>query len=145
MGLFSSSNSHLDEVRKECQSVSQRAAAARQHCDASLRGKHELMDPEDRARLLEKARAEVREGAKILESARRREKQMTEDNCPSEDILTAHARVLEATLDMQRAEQAIKDGRDSLAQAIPEIESFFGAGSREARQIRKTLADLDAG
>lgn len=145
MGLFSSSSSHLDQIRKDCVLISKRAAEARERCDKSLRGKHEMMDADERAELLKQARTGVREAKKQLEAVRDRQRQMDEDKCTSEDILAAHARVLEASLDVQRAEKAIEDGRQSLAQAIGEIEAFFGAGSPEAKAVRRVVAELEAG
>jgi hypothetical protein len=145
MGFFGSSDSHLDDIRKDCLAVSRKAQEARDRCDASLRGKHEMMDPAARASLLKQAKASLKDARKVLDSARQRETRMEEDRCTSEDMLTAHARVLEATLDVQRAEKAIKDGCDSIAQGVAEIEQFFGAGSPEAKQVRRVLADLQAG
>ena len=142
MGFFSSSDSHLDDIRKECLAISRKAQEARERCDASLRGKHEMMDPEQRASLLKQAQASVKDASKALQDARKREVRMEEDNCPSEDILAAHARVLEASLDVQRAEKAIEDGCQSLAQGLAEIEQFFGASSPEAKQVRRVIASL---
>ena len=142
MGFFSSSNSHLDDIRKECLGISRKAQEARDRCDASLRGKHEMMDPEQRANLLKQAQAAIKDARKTLDEARQRQVRMDEDNCPSEDVLAAHARVLEASLDVQRAEKAIADGCTSLEQGLGEIEQFFGAGSPEAKQVRRVIAGL---
>lgn len=145
MGFFSSSNSHLDDIRKDCATISGKAQEARDRCDKSLRGKHAMMDPEERAALLKQAKASVKEARKVLEGARVRETRMEEDQCPSEDMMAAHARVLESSLDVQKAEAAIEEGRVSLAQGLGEIEQFFGANSREAKQVRRVIADLQAG
>lgn len=145
MGFFNSSDSHLEEIQKDCLAVSRKAQEARDRCVASLRGKHELMEPEERAALIKGARASVKQAHELLDAARKREARMEEDHCPGEEILKAHARVLEATLDVQRAEQSIAEGCASIAEGLPEIEQFFGASSPEARQFRRVLADLQAG
>ena len=144
MGLFGSSSSHLDDIRKDCLTAIKKAQEARDRCDASLRGKHAMMDPEDRAKLLKQAQAAVKEAHSILEKARQRENKMAEDQCPSEDILAAHARVLEGTLDVQRAEKAIADGCHSLEQGLAEVEQFFGANSREAKEVRRVIQSLQS-
>lgn len=145
MGLFGSSNSHLEDIRKSCLAISQKAQAARDRCVESLRGKHELMEPEKRAALLKAARADVKEARKLLDGVRQREERMEEDKCPSEDMLAAHARVLEASLDVQKAEQSIEEGCDSVAEGLAEIEQFFGVNSPEARQVRRVIDGLRAG
>lgn len=144
MGFFGSSSSHLDDIKKDCLAVNKKAQEIRDRCDKSLKGKHEMMDAEDRSALLKQARAAVGEAKSVLEKARQREHQMEADSCPSEDIMAAHNRILEATLDLQRSEKFIDDGRRSLQEGVAEIEAFFGANSTEAKQIRRVIADLDA-
>lgn len=145
MGFFSTSGSHFDRIQADCKSVSKLVGEARSRCDKSLRGKHEMMEPEERAGLLKQALHEIRDARKLLEGAKEHEHRMEQDQCPSEEILKAHARILEASLDIQRAEKSIEDGRRSLTEGLHEIEQFFGASSREAREVRKVIAEIEAG
>ena len=144
MGFFKSSKSHVEILDQECRLIMQQAADVRERCDRSLRGKYENMQPEDRAALLKEAGALQKKLHATLTSAREREHLMTQDQCPSEDILTAHSRLLEAALDVGRADKSLEDARQSLLAGMHEIEQFYGPKSKEARQVRKVLDDLQA-
>ena len=144
MGFFKSSRSHLESVEKDCQAVAQAAQEIRERCDRSLRGKYEMMQPEERATLLKDALGFQRKLVEALESARSHQKRMEEDQAPNEDLVAAHGRLLSASLDAQRAAKSLQDGRQSLREGLAEVETFFGASSKEARHVRKVLAELEA-
>jgi hypothetical protein len=144
MGFFKSSKSHLELLEKDCQEVATHSAAIREACDASLRGKYEYMRPEQRADLVRNGALASRKLQAALESARSRQKVMEADQCPSEDLLAAETRLLAASLDASRAQQALKDAKDSLIAGVAEIEEFYGAKSSEAKHLRKVIAEFQA-
>jgi hypothetical protein len=144
MAFFKSSRNHLEAVDKECQSVAQLAAQIRDKCDRSLRGKFEMMQPEQRATLLKDALGLYRKLLRALEAAREQQGKMTEEHADNEEAVVAHGKVLSASLDSQRAQSAMEEGRKSLREGLVEVEAFFGASSNEAKHVRKVLAELEA-
>ncbi len=145
MGFFKSSKSHLEVLEKDCLDIVKHAQEVRSLCDRSLRGKYENMMPEQRAGILKEANVIAGKLRATLDSARERERLMTDDQCPSEDLLTAHARVLDAALDVSRADQSIEEARQSLLAGMAEIEQFYGPRSKEARHVRRVLDELQSG
>lgn len=143
MGFFGSSRSHVEQVEAECQAVAQHCAEIRRKCDESLRGKHEYMPPEQRADLVRESVALSRKAAAALAAAREKKSNMEQDQCPSEDLLAAESRIVAAQLDTQRAAHAVEEARQSLSEAVGEIEQFYGPRSKEAKSIRRVLADLE--
>jgi len=142
MSLFK--KNHLEAVDKECQVVAQLSAQIREKCDRSLRGKFEMMQPEQRATLLKDAHGLYRKLMRALEAAREEQARMTEEHADNEEAVLAHGRVLAATMDSQRAQSAMEEGRKSLREGLVEVEGFFGASSSEAKHVRKVLAELEA-
>lgn len=142
MSFFKSSKSHVEILDQECGLIMQQAAEVRDRCDRSLRGKYQNMSPEERAALLKEGAVIQRKLHATLGSVKEREKVMAQDQCPSEDLLAAHARALEASLDVSRADKALDDARQSLIAGMAEIEAFYGVKSPQARQVRKVLDDL---
>ena len=142
MGFFKSSKSHVEVLEADCKLIAEQSTQVRSRCEKSLRGKYENMDPEARAALLKEGAQLARKLHETLLEAREREKSMEQDQCPSEDLLAAHAKVLEAQLDASRADKSLDEAKASLLSSVAEIEQFYGARSPEARHIQKILAEL---
>jgi hypothetical protein len=145
MSFFKSSKSHVEILEQDCKAIMQQAGDVRERCDRSLKGKYANMLPEDRAALLKEAAAISKKLHVTLESVRERERLMAQDQCPNEDLLAANALVLDASLDVQRADKSLEDARQSLLAGMAEIEQFYGVKSKEARLIHKVLDELQSG
>jgi hypothetical protein len=142
MGFFKSSKSHLDLLEHECGEVSRLATEVSDLASRSLRGKYEYMQPDERADLYRHAAELVRKLHAAIGAARSRQAVMEQDECPSEDLLAAQSLLVGANLDVERADKGVAEARNSLISGMAEIEEFYGARSKEARYIRKLLADL---
>ena len=144
MGFFKSSKSHLEDIQERCSEVSKLSQVVRDTCDRSLRGKYEYMRPEERADLVRAAHLDNEKLHAALEKAKARQSTMEADQCPSEDVLAAESIMLSATLDATQAQKALNEAHHSLVQGVSEVEQFYGPRSREAKHLRKVLAQFQA-
>lgn len=144
MGFFKSSKSHLEVIEQECQAVGQHSSDILARCDQSLKGKFENMSPEDRASLLKEAGAFARKLRAAFATVDEHHQAMQQDQCTSEDLLTAQSRLVSAKLDVERASKSIDEARQSLEAGMAEIEQFYGPRSPEAKKVRRVLDDLAA-
>ena len=142
MGFFGSSKSHVDLLEKDCRLVHELAGKIFESCDKSLRGKYDYVAPEERAGLVRDCHETLAKLQSAIGSARERQRVMEQDQCPKEDLLGAQTLILSASLDVTKAEKAVADATTSLVTGAAEIEAFYGAGSKEAKQMRRVLADF---
>ena len=69
---------------------------------------------------------------------------MESDQCPKEDVLAAESLMLSASLDATEAQKAVNEAHSSLLHGVAEVEQFYGPRSKEAKHLRKVLAQFQA-